>query len=280
MTALFALILVTQAGAPAALPPPECSLVPGWSPQGDARRYVPETLFEYKNGGAEAYFTYGFTLLKGITCVDGAGNELVIDVSALGDPDHAWGFFIANHDPRSPVEAIGSAAQVLPMSATLAKGPYYVEIAASPDKDHGVALRAFLDALLACLPGEAHVPEAVSYFPPEGLETGSLRLVPQSVLGLRFLRTGFVGRYSVGRAFVVTERTPEAAGETLLKLHEHFATARPVTALGVEALTAEDRYLDGVLFFRKGRRVAGVVNIPAGQDALPLAKALVEWLPE
>ena len=98
------------------------------------------------NGNSEGYFAYGFTLMKGVTCVNAAGDQLVIDVSEMGDPDRAWGFFVTNRDQRSPVERIGSAGQVLPRRATFAKGRHYAEIAASPDKDHRAALRAFVNA--------------------------------------------------------------------------------------------------------------------------------------
>ena len=93
--------------------------------------------------------------MKGVTCTNAAGDQLVFDVSELGDPVRAWGFFVTNRDARAPREAIGSGGQVLPRKATFAKGRYYVEIAASPDKDHRAALRAFVDAMLPRVPGEA-----------------------------------------------------------------------------------------------------------------------------
>jgi hypothetical protein len=271
---------VAAATAAGAVPAPECGLVPGWSQRDGARRYDAETLFEYKNGASEAYFAYGFTRMQGVTCVDATGAELVIDVSELGDPDRAWGFFVANQDVQSPVEPIGSGRQLLPGSAALAKGRYYVEITALPDGDRRTALGAFLDALLPRIPGEAHLPEAVSYFPPEGLEPGSLRLVPESVLGLRVLKTGFLAQYAVGRAFVVAEASLRAASDTLAQLRAPFTDARPAGGLGEEGFTAQDPYLDGLVVFRKGRHVAGVANVAAGQDALPLAKALAARLPE
>ncbi len=277
MATILLTLLLTQAPA---FPAPDCGLVAGWAQQGEARRYDPETLFEYKDGGAEAYFTYGFTLMRGVTCADQTGSELVIDVSELGDLEHAWGFFVSNEDTQSKVEAVGSALQLLPTSATLAKGRYYVEITASPDKDHRPALRAFMEALLSRIPGEGRTPEAVSLFPPDGLEPRSVRLVPESVLGLRVLKTGYTAQYAVGRAFVVSEASGETAAATFAQLRQRFTGATPVGALGSEAFRAEDRYLKGVLLLRKGPHVAGVVNVPAGGDALPLAKALAARLAE
>jgi hypothetical protein len=278
MMSLLAVFFAAQAAA-APFPAPDCAAVPGWTQQGEARTYDPETLFDYMNGNSEGYFAYGFTLMKGVTCVNAAGDQLVIDVSEMGDPDRAWGFFVTNRDQRTPVERIGSAGQVLPRRATFAKGRHYAEIAASPDKDHRTALRAFVVALEARVSGEGRVPDAVRWFPPEGLEADSIRLVPESVLGLRMLKSGFMAQYTVGRAFVVPEATPEAAAATMTKLRARFAGAAPASGLGAEAFSAQDQYLGRLLVFRKGARVAGVANVAAGADPSALAKALLEQLP-
>jgi hypothetical protein len=277
MMTLLAVFFAAQAAAP--FPALECTAVSGWTQQGEARSYDPETLFDYMNGNSEGYFAYGFTLMKGVTCVNAAGDQLVIDVSEMGDPDRAWGFFVTNRDQRSPIEPIGSAGQVLPRRATVAKGRHYLEIAASPDRDHREALRAFVTALEPRLPGPPAVPDAVAWFPPEGLVADSIRLVPESVLGLRILKSGFMGQYAGGRAFLVPEATPAAATDTLGKLRTRFPGASPVSGIGEEAFAAQDQYLGRVLAFRKGARVAGVVNVAADGDAAPLARALAGRLP-
>ena len=278
MMPFLPVLLAAQAVA-APFPAPDCSAVPGWTQQGPQRTYDSETLFDYMDGNSEGYFAYGFTLMKGVTCVNTAGDQLVIDVSEMGDADRAWGFFVTNRDQRSPVERIGSAGQVLPRRATFAKGRHYAEIAASPDKDHRAALRAFVNALLASVPGEGRVPDAVVWFPAEGLVPDSIRLVPESVLGLRMLKSGFMAQYAVGRAFVVPEGTAELATAALATLRARFAGAEPVSGLGEEAFSAQDPYLGRVVVFRKGAHVAGVANGAAGADPSALAKALLERLP-
>ena len=273
------LAVLFSAQAAAAFPVPDCAAVPGWTRQGPERTYDAETLFDYMDGNSEGYFAYGFTLMKGVTCVNGASDQLVIDVSEMGDPDRAWGFFVTNRDQGSPVQGIGSGGQVLPRRATFAKGRYYTEIAASPDKDHREVLGAFVTALEPRVPGPAGVPEAVAWFPAEGLVPGSVRLVPESVLGLRILKSGFMGQYAVGRAFVVPEATAAAAAGTMEKLRTRFVGGAPVAGLGEEAFGARDQYLGGLLVFRKGARVAGVANVAADGDATALAMALAGRLP-
>jgi hypothetical protein len=40
-----------------------------------------------------------------------------------------------------------------------------------------------------------------------------------------------------------------------------------------------DKYLGRIAAFRKGNRIAGFANVPDGQDAAAMAKALAERLP-
>jgi hypothetical protein len=77
----------------------------------------------------------------------------------------------------------------------------------------------------------------------------------------------------------VPEPAPAAAKETMAKLQARFSGAEPAGGLGEEAFSAQDPYLGRVLVFRKGARVAGVANVPAGSDPSALAKALLDRLP-
>jgi hypothetical protein len=277
---LTSLLLASAlAGAGGDVPAPDCALVPGWTQKGPLRTFEPDTLFDYMNGNAEGYRAYGFVFMKGVTCVNDAADQLVIDISALGDADRAWGIFVANRDMRSPNEPIGVVGQVLPRRATFAKDRYYVEIAASPAGDHTGPLRAFTDALEARISGRTAPPEGVGWFPKEGLEADSVRLVPGSVLGIRALRRGFLARYPEGRAFVVAEESGEAATVTLQKVRERFAGAADVEGIGDAAFTATDDDLGGLVLFRKGTRIAGIANLAPGADGRDLARRLANVLP-
>jgi hypothetical protein len=87
-------------------PAPACNVVPGWSQTGPARSYESDNLFEYMDGNAEGYLSYGFLKMQGITCKKG-DVTLVIDLSDFGDPDSAYGMFTSNVDARQPTQKIG-----------------------------------------------------------------------------------------------------------------------------------------------------------------------------
>ncbi len=266
------LLFATAAGAQEYL---NCHLVPGWEQSGTKREYAADNLYEYMDGNAESYLLYGFVRMQGISCVSGE-KKLVIDVSEMEDSDLAYGMFASNIDPSQPVANIAMGGQIQPRRASFAKGKFYVEIAASPDGDHTAALQAFIAKMEPLLPGRSTPPEALDWFPKENQT--SVRLVPESVLGLKQLKRGYVAKYEQGQAFIVLEASPGSAAEVFKKVQARFPDATPAK-IADEAFQAKTQYLDGICIFRKGRYVAGYANLPDSQQAVSLATKLAARLP-
>jgi Family of unknown function (DUF6599) len=269
---LLAAAGLAAAGAPA--PAPTCALVTGWTQRGPARSYTAENLFEYMDGNSEGYLLYGFKTMRGVSC-DKDGVTLVIDVSDFGDTDSAYGMFTANLDPRLAVAKIGAGGQIVPRRAIFVKGQYYLEIAANPEGDHTAMLNQWTAALDKTVEGSSVPPVALAWFPAEKRQ--SLRLVPESVLGIRLLKRGYFGIYDYGKAFVAFDDSPESAAATMAKLKARFGETVPVP-IGDEAFTASDRYLGRICMFRSGRYIGGYANVAEGQDPKALASALASRL--
>lgn len=253
-----------------------CSILPGFQQEGKERSFDTETLFEYMNGNSEGYFLYGFVRMQGITCAKG-DVKVVVDVSEFQTPELAYGMFTGNLDPRQPRETIGTAAQVTAGKAVFVKDKYYVELAAEPEGDYCELLRQAAASMEKQIAGSTALPAELGWFPPEGLEAGFPRLVPQSVLGLRMLKRGYLAQYPGGKAFVVTEEDPAAASGLFAKLKERFG-GEPGTKLGDESFVAQDRYMGSICLFRKGHRIGGITN--AKGDPAALAGALASRLPD
>jgi Family of unknown function (DUF6599) len=254
---------------------PACNLVPGWAPQGEARSFVADNLFEYMDGNAEGYLLYGFQNMHGVTCVKD-GVTLVIDISDFGDADSAYGMFCANRDLRRAPAKLGMGGQIVPRRAIFAKGPYYVEVGAEPEGDHTAILQSWTAALEKIAPGSSDVPAALSWFPSTGQQL--LRLVPESVLGIRILKRGYVAQYDFGKAFVVTETSTDSAAAVMQKLRERFGETVKAS-IADDAFQVTDKYLGRICIVRKGRYVAGYGNLADGQDAVKLATSLAAHLP-
>jgi hypothetical protein len=266
------LLFASAAGAQEYL---NCQLVPGWEQSGTKREFTADNLYEYMDGNAESYLLYGFVRMQGITCTSGQ-KKLVIDVSEMEDSDLAYGMFASNCDPNQAIANIAMGGQVQPRRASFAKGKYYVELAASPEGDHTAALQAFTTKMEALLEGRSTPPEALDWFPKENQT--SVRLVPESVLGLRQLKRGYVAKYLQGQAFIVLEASPESAAEVFKKVQARFPGASPAK-VGDEAFQGKTQYLDGICIFRKGRYLAGYANLPDSKEAVNRATKLATRIP-
>jgi hypothetical protein len=272
------LSLLLAAGTAGAQDYLNCHFAPGWEPSGAKRQYSADNLFEYKDGAAEGYLSFGFVRMQGITCASG-GSTLDIDVSEMSDADSAYGMFAANLDTSLPVAKIGMGGQVQKQSASFAKGKYYVElveVAANSDNDDTPTMKAFAGRMLDRLEGRETPPEVLDWFAKEDLT--QVRLVPESVLGLRELKHGYVAKYKQGQGFVVQEDSPEAAVGVMKSLRERFTGATPAK-VGDEGFQATAKYLDGICFFRKGKTVGGYTNLPKAQDAVARAAKLAARIP-
>jgi len=265
----LAFSMVAGAAAPA------CSMVSGWTPQGVARNYGQDNLFEYMDGNAEGYLLYSFQSMQGVTCEKG-GVTLVIDISDFGDSESAFGFFSNVRDPGAPVVKLGTSGQIVPRRAIFAKGKYYVEIAANPEGDHTATLKAWTAAIDKTLEGSTEPPAILNWFPKDNQQ--GLHLVPESVLGLSLLKRGYVAQYNAGKAFIVQEESVASATALMDKLRARFpgGTAAKVAD---DAIQVSDQYLGKLCIFRKGRIVGGYGNIADGQDGVALATALAKLIP-
>lgn len=256
----------------------DCHLLPGWEQAGPARHYLPDNLFDYRDGAAEGYLQFGFVRMQGVDCKSGA-NTLAIDISEIADPEMAYGMFSANRDPNLPIAKIGMGGQVQPQSLTFSRGSFYVELVitdAPPEANFAGALQSFADKISQRLPGIETPPQILDVFPKENLIEA--RLIPESVLGLRLLTRGYVAKYRQGQAFIVQEQTPEAAAVLMQKLREHFAGSDS-TNIGDEAIQATVPYLDGICIFRKSRFVAGFANLLDLEQARGRAAQLALRIP-
>jgi hypothetical protein len=253
---------------------PTCDLVPGWTQDGQPRAYNAENLFEYMDGNSEGYILYHFKEMHGVTCKQGEVT-FVIDVSEMGDADYSFGMFSSTRDLRQPAYDVGMGGQIIPRRLIFAKGQYYIEIAANPEGDHTGALKLWAAALEKSVTGATTPPAALQWFPSNGQQ--SLRLVPESVLGLRLLRRGYMAQYGFGKAFVVLEDTPQSAAEVMEKLRARFGETTKMD-IAEESFEANDKYLGHLCIFRKGRYIGGYA-ITGTDNPRSLSVSLAAKLP-
>jgi hypothetical protein len=100
--ALFAACaLVACTARTEALPPPQNALpaadaVAGWTRTKDSATYDQETLYDFMNGAADLYFTYGFERLAVGNYAHAGGDVLQVEVYRVATDADAYGLFTYN----------------------------------------------------------------------------------------------------------------------------------------------------------------------------------------
>ena len=77
---------------------------------------------------------------------------------------------------------------------------------------------------------------------------------------------------------MVVEESAESAATVMNKLRQRFGETSPVPVAD-EAFQAQDQYLGGMCFFRKGHFLGGYANLPDAKSAVALAVALAARVP-
>lgn len=213
--ALLAVFLLAACAARLqALPAPENALpadgaVPGWQVQGEHTTYSPDTLYDFMDGAADLYFTYGFESLAVGRYTSGDDTRLQVEVYRTASDADAYGLFTYN-SYGEPVDLGVDGELESGLRLAFWQGRTFVQIAARKQVDDAT-LRAFGAAVSSALPEGGQRPSLVDALPAQGLQPRSARFFRQKMaldnvlwlgsedlLGLDRDTEGVVARYARG----------------------------------------------------------------------------------
>jgi hypothetical protein len=199
--------------------------LPGFITAGEPSRFDPDTLYEYINGDALSYLSYGFEELAVQEYGRPEGGGLVLEIYRHRDANNGFGIYSYEKPPEGNFYQLGGEGYFDAGAVNFFKGAYYVKLEGNGLGDGAEALlRSAAEAVAAALPGKAGFPRAVRAFPAEGLRESSLRYVGESLLGHSFLRSGFVADYETEngdyRAFIADAGDAAAARKMLAQYRE------------------------------------------------------------
>jgi hypothetical protein len=189
------------------LPAPDAAT--GWQVVDEPAVYDTDTLYDFMNGAADLYFTYGFEELAVGQYTDDQGNDVEIQVYRVASDPDAYGLF--TYSSYGEPADIGIDGEQDPgYRLAFWTDRTYVQIVARDEVDDA-ALRRLGEATAAALPGSGRRPALVEALPAEAMQPGSARffrskmaldnllwLGSEDVLGLGADVEGVVARYEAG----------------------------------------------------------------------------------
>jgi hypothetical protein len=225
--------------------------------------YVPDDLWDYINGGADAYLNYGFTDLHIAEYVKGE-TSIKVEVYHHKDNVYAFGMYALERGPDYHYIKLGVQAYAENSLVNFVKGPWYVKVSTyNEDEETGKILLKLAESLEKNLKGSDKLPDIFTCFPEDGKILNSESFIASSFLGYSFLNEVFTTSYEQDgnsfKLFVLVSESNENSMETEKELLSKAKSSNPVEGGSV---FMEDKYNGEILIKRVNNRIFGCMNNP------------------
>jgi hypothetical protein len=145
----------------------------GWQLQ-EQTVYDSSSLYEYINGGAELYLSYGFKRLLNLRYENPGQPDIFVDIFDMEDSRQAFGVF--SHSRELIDSTFGQGSQYTAGLLLFWKDKFYISILASPETDSSKQAVFHLASLIDNQINETGVlPDLLEKLPLKGLVTESIR---------------------------------------------------------------------------------------------------------
>jgi len=145
----------------------------GWKKQED-QVYNKETLYEYINGGAELYISYGFKEVLSRKYSKPNQPDILVEIFDMGSSTNAYGIF--SHSREEIDTTFGQGSQYTFGLMLFWKDQYLISILASPETEESKqAVFTLAQTIEDAIPDEGQIPEIIKLLPQENLILESIR---------------------------------------------------------------------------------------------------------
>lgn len=157
--------------------------------------YTPGDLWDYINGAADAYVSYGFSELHIAEYIRGK-NTIKVEVYDHLKPLPGFGIYSYERSPQYKFIEIGAQGYAEAGLVHFFKGRYYVKVVTnSKSKSIGTSLIQIARNVAAVLPGDNAMPEMIRLLPVNGRVANEETYLNESVLGHSFLEGALRATY-------------------------------------------------------------------------------------
>jgi hypothetical protein len=274
---VLAACLCSSAAAAAQPAPDLATFLPadagGWKPAARDAVYTPDTLFEYIDGGAELYISFGVRRVLSRRYVTPGQKDatITVDVFDMGAAPNAFGLY--SHSREKPADEIGQGSEYASGLLFFWKGRYYVSILGYPaSAEVERTVKSIGTSIAAAIRETGTVPAIVTSLPPKGLVSASVRyfrhyiwlnshvfISDENILQMADNCEGVLARYQSGATswILLVVRYPDAASAE--KAHASFAAAYLPGATGGVVRKPDGKWVGSAL---QKDRIVAVLEAP------------------
>jgi len=246
-----------------------------WARAAQIQMFNPGDLWEYIDGAAEQYLSYGFQDLATTRYTsDQTRTVVVAEVYRMAESRGAFGIYRQEANPKARPVALGVEGRASSNTIRFWLAEFYVKLTTPPGGGRQRELEALGAAIAKGLGAPGTMPAEVAWFPAAGQVPDSAKFIPTDALGQASFANAFEAKYeSPGEpstAFVVPFDSDAAAAAALARYETFLARAKgrtKVTAPGDGGFSATDSFQGFILAVRAGSRL--VISVGASSERAP-----------
>ncbi len=173
----------------------DLSNIEDWKPIDERQTYNRENLWEYIDGAADLFLSYGFEQLISQE-LEQDSIIVVLDVYDMGKPLNAFGIYSAERPSNAGRRSAGTEAVIIPpYQALMVKGQYYVKVNVSRGNLETEAAYALLQEIAQILPGTNNYPREFTILPEKNRQPYSYSYTKENFSGLSELNSCISAEY-------------------------------------------------------------------------------------
>ncbi|MBI3123507.1 MAG: hypothetical protein HYZ10_03805 [Ignavibacteriales bacterium] len=146
----------------------------GWKKLGEDRLFNDQNLYDYIDGAAELYISFGFTKVFNRIYSAGEGKEIIVDIFYMNTPQDAFGAF--SFSVGKVGNDFGTQSQTAQGAIVFWKNNFVVSIVENPASEEAKKTSLTIAKLIdESIPEKGSFPEVLKYLPSENLDVQSVR---------------------------------------------------------------------------------------------------------
>jgi hypothetical protein len=260
--------------------------VAGWARSAQIQLFSPADLWEYIDGAAEQYLSYGVQDVATAKYTNTSGTVVGVDIYRMADSVNAFGIYRQELSPKARPVAIGVEGRAGSSSLKFWSGSFYVKLTASPVGGGQPELEPLAGAIARGLGEPGVMPPQVDWFPVVGLVPDSIRFAPADALGQSAFTNAFEAKYENPRepstALVVPFDSEQQAVAAFARYESFLAKAGGMTKVaspGNGGFSANDSFQGFILAVRAGSSLAISLGASDQRTASAILAEIVKRLP-
>jgi hypothetical protein len=148
--------------------------IQGWNVVENDHTYNPDTLYDYIDGGAELYLSYGFNEALSRRYARHEQPDIVVDIFDMGTSNNAYGTF--SHSRETLDRTFGQGSEYAEGLLLFWKDRYFISILTFPETvESKEAIFRLAGKIERAIPGEGSLPQILDFLPQKSLVPESIR---------------------------------------------------------------------------------------------------------